>query len=429
MIRRLALPALPAIAAIAAAVGVVVLLTDGESATDDNIVDSVPAGARAYLHLDRASADWRESREALSRLPALEGAVLDLLAGAVEVPGRGEAGVALGAGRGSPIVLGPGDPAAKRSLEDLAGYRDLLDGLPAERFVHGYLARSAAGPLRSLDRSVASAAAAADVDGDRMRIRMRVRHTGKPGRCSSAPGDSALLGTADPDAALYLEVPSIGCAITALAARFEGAGAALGRFARAAQRRGHVSLDEELLPLLSRRGALIASPGDAAPTITLVVDDVDEQQALDVLARLQPALLHLVGAEEFGQAATFGAAEVAGITAATAQLSPGLELSYAAWDGRLVVSTALAGIAAVRRADGLAGSEAFEAVLGDRPPDPSALVFLDLNQLLALGEQAGLAEDPRYLAIRDDLQKLRAAGAVLSREGEFTTAELTFQIP
>ena len=60
----------------------------------------------------------------------------------------------------------------------------------------------------------------------------------------------------------------------------------------------------------------------------------------------------------------------------------------------------------------------------------SALVFLDLNQLLTLGEQAGLAEDPRYLAVRDDLQKLRAAGAVVSREEEkFTTAELTFQIP
>ena len=84
---------------------------------------------------------------------------------------------------------------------------------------------------------------------------------------------------------------------------------------------------------------------------------------------------------------------------------------------------------AIERAGGLPGTDAFEAVLGDRPSDPSALVFVDLIQLLALGEQAGLAEDPRYLAVRDDLQKLRAAGAVLSREEKFTTAELTFQIP
>ena len=83
----------------------------------------------------------------------------------------------------------------------------------------------------------------------------------------------------------------------------------------------------------------------------------------------------------------------------------------------------------MRRAKGLSENDGFDDVLGDRPDPLSALVFLDLIQLLTLGEQAGLAEDPRYLAIRDDLQKLRAAGAVLSREGEFTTAELTFQIP
>jgi hypothetical protein len=144
---------------------------------------------------------------------------------------------------------------------------------------------------------------------------------------------------------------------------------------------------------------------------------------------MQPALIRLLGGRELGSAPSFGAADVEGVTAATANLAPGLELSYAAWDGRLVVSTALAGIAAARKAKGLSENDGFEDVLGDRPDTLSALLFLDLNQLLTLGEQAGLAEDPRYLALRDDLQKLRAAGAVLSREGEFTTAELTFQIP
>jgi hypothetical protein len=190
-----------------------------------------------------------------------------------------------------------------------------------------------------------------------------------------------------------------------------------------------VSLADDLMPLLDRRGALIATPGDDAPVLTFVLDDVEEEHALDVLSRLQPALIDLVGSEALGQAPTFGAAEVAGVTAATAYLAPGLELSYAAWDGRLVVSTALEGIAAVRKEDGLPGTEGFDAVLGGRPSALSALVFLDLNQLLTLGEQAGLAEDPRYLAVRDDLQKLRAAGAVVSRGEDFTTAELTFQIP
>jgi hypothetical protein len=400
----------------------------GAGVTEDDVVDAVPANARAYVHIDTDSADWKRAREALRRLPALEGTVIDLLGRVAEPPKAGETGIVTLPGA-KPVVMRPDDERVARPLAELPAYVDLLDGLPDQRFVHGYLARGALAPLRSFDPSVTAAAAAADVDGDLMRIRLRTAHDAPVGPCSGGHGEEDLLEMADPDAAVYLEIPSIACGLRTLSARADGVGAWLGRFARAARRRGDVSIEEELLPLLKSRGALVATPGERAPTITLIVDPVDEQQALDLLARLQPAFIHLLGSEELGQAPSFGAAEVGGVTAATAQLAPGLELSYAAWDDRLVVSTSLDGIAAARRADGLPGTDAFEAVLGDRPSEPSALLFLDLNQLLALGEQAGLAEDPRYLAVRDDLQKLRAAGAVLSREEKFTTAELTFQIP
>ena len=400
----------------------------GEGSTDDAVVGSVPADTRAYLHLDRGSKDWEAARESLARMPALESIVLGLLSGRVDLPDDGQAGIALVTGRDRPVVYTPDDPPDPRSLAVTPDYEELLNGLPSQRLATLYLAPPAAGFLRSLDSTVDVAAAAADIDGDTMRIRARVRHQGEPGRCAAMEGED-LTGIADPEAALYIELPSITCALRALAGRLPDVDAALERVGRVASQRGAVSLEKDLLPLLDRRGALIASPGDGAPSLTLVVDDVDEEAALDVLARLQPVLIRLLGVQELGQAPTFGAAEVEGITAATAQLAPGLELSYAAWDDRLVVSTALSGIAAVRRAEGLSESDGFDAVLSDRPSSLSALVFVDLNQLLTLGEQAGLAEDPRYLAVRDDLQKLRAAGAVVSREEDFTTAELTFQIP
>ena len=417
----------PPVAALALAV-LIPLAGCGESSTDDGVVGSVPADARAYLHLDRGSEDWDSARESLSRLPALEGILLDLFAREVDVPGDGQAGIVLLPGRDKPVVLTPDDPPAQRSLAVTPDYEEMLGELGSQRLATVFLARPATGFLRSLDPTVDAAAAAADVDGDSLRVRARVRHEGEPGPCAAIAGED-LADIADPEAALYLEVPSIACALRGLADRSEEVDTALRRLGRVAERSGGVSLRQDLLPLLDHRGALIATPGEAAPALTLVVDDVDETRALDVFARLQPALIRLLGARELGQAPTFGAADVEGITAATAHLAPGLELSYAAWDRRLVVSTALAGIAAVRRAKGLPGTDGFDAVLDDRPGALSALVFLDLNQLLTLGEQAGLAEDPRYLAIRDDLQKLRAAGAVVSREGEFTTAELTFQIP
>jgi hypothetical protein len=400
----------------------------GEGSTDDGVVGSVPANARAYLHLDRGSEDWDAARESLGKLPAIEAIVRDLVARQVKVPGDGQAGVVLLPGRDKPVVLTPADPPAAHSLAVTPDYEDMLAGLGSQRLTTLYLGRPATGFLRSLDPTVVGAAAAADVDGDKMRIRGRVRHEGEPGPCAAIVGDD-LVDIADPKAALYVEVPSISCALRALADRSKDVHAALRRVGRLAASEGGVSLRKELFPMLDHRGAIIATPGEAAPTLTLVVDDVDETKALDLLSRLQPALTRLIGTRELGQAPTFGSADVEGVTAVTAPIAPGLELSYAAFDGRLVVSTALSGIGAVKKAKGLSENDSFDAVLGDRPSQLSALVFLDLNQLLTLFEQAGLAENPRYLAIRDDLQKLRAAGAVLAREGEFTTAELTFQIP
>jgi hypothetical protein len=400
----------------------------GESSTDDNVVASVPADARAYLHLDRGSDDWNQAAESLSKLPAIETSVLAFLARQVEVPGKGEAGVVLLPDSEKATVLTPEDPLAAQSLDATPDYEEMLNALPDQRLATVFLAQAGTRFLRSLDNTIVAAAAAADIDGDSMRIRARARHEGEPGPCATIVGDD-LVGLADPETAFYLELPSISCALSALADRFKGVDATLRRIGRIAKRRGGVSLENDVLPLLNHRGALIATPGDPAPVLTLVVDDVDETEALDTLVRLQPTLIRLLGTRELGQAPTFGAADVEGVTAATALLAPGLELSYAAWDDRLVVSTALSGIASVRKAKGLPGTDGFDAVLDDRPDQLSALVFVDLNQLLTLGEQAGLAEDPGYLAIRDDLQKLRAAGAVLSREDEFTTAELTFQIP
>jgi hypothetical protein len=414
-------------AAAAVALVVAILPGCGGDTTDDHVVASVPAEARAYLHLDRRSGDWEAASEALSKLPAFENLVLAYLADQIEVPGDGEAGVALVPGREEPVVVEPDDSLSGQSLADVPDYRSLLEGLPDERFVHAYLARSATGFVRSLDPTVVSAAVGADIDGDTVRIRARVRHAGQPGPCVETTAEP-LAEIADPEAAFHLEAPSVGCALRTLARRYDSVRGAMSDFARAARRQGDVSFEDEVMPLLEHRGAVIASPGKVAPVLTFVLDDIDEEQALDVLSRLQPALLHLVDPRA-GQV-SFGSAEVAGVTAVTANLAPGLELSYAAWDGRLVVSTALEGIAAIRKEGGLPGTDGFDAVLSDGPAVISALVFLDLNQLLTLGEQAGLAEDPRYLAIRDDLQKLRAAGAVVSREEEdFTQAELTFQIP
>jgi hypothetical protein len=196
-------------------------------------------------------------------------------------------------------------------------------------------------------------------------------------------------------------------------------------FSAQAQKAG-VNVDRELLPLLGGDSAVLITPG---PTMTLDVGDVPAQPAMNVLGRLQPALVNMLNPEAGGATPDFGAQTVNGITALTANLTPSLQLSYAAFDGDLVVSTALSGIANAKKGEHLDQTKDFKLVLGDRPKNPSAVVFFDLEKLLALADQAGLGSNPTYAALRDDLRKIGAAGAVLSREGNDIDAELRLKNP
>jgi hypothetical protein len=58
----------------------------------------------------------------------------------------------------------------------------------------------------------------------------------------------------------------------------------------------------------------------------------------------------------------------------------------------------------------------------------TSLVFLDFSQLLGLGERTGLNASRGYLAVRNDLKRVRALGAATSEGGKQSTTELFFQI-
>ncbi|MDX6651161.1 MAG: hypothetical protein QOJ97_3112, partial [Solirubrobacteraceae bacterium] len=59
----------------------------------------------------------------------------------------------------------------------------------------------------------------------------------------------------------------------------------------------------------------------------------------------------------------------------------------------------------------------------------TSLVFLDFSQLLRLGERTGLNDSRSYLAIREDLNKVKAVGAAASGGDTESNTELLIQIP
>jgi hypothetical protein len=327
-----------------------------------------------------------------------------------------------------------------RSLGANKDYSDLVGGLPDDRVGNAWLSGAwltdhAAGPAAILAGAarapgIQSAAVGFGDDGKRLRFAIRARSTpGAASRlgCTGETGQSdGLFSKAPAQPALFIGLAGAECLLRDLTASpGSSIGKALRSFSAQAQKVG-VNVDRELLPLLGGDSALSMTPG---PTITLDVGDVPPQPAMNVLGRLQPALIKMLNPEAGGATPGFGAETVNGVTALTAYLTPALQLSYAAFDGDLVVSTALSGIGNAKKGEHLDETKDFKLVLGDRPDHPSAVLFFDLEKLLSLADQAGLGSNPTYAAVRDDLRKIGAAGAVLSREGNDIDAELRLKNP
>jgi hypothetical protein len=126
----------------------------------------------------------------------------------------------------------------------------------------------------------------------------------------------------------------------------------------------------------------------------------------------------------------FQTAQIGGVEAFTLRVTPELAPSYAVADRSVVISTTPSGLEPPRGT--LAAAPAFDATIGEVPDRADSLVFLDLRALLALGEQTGLTAIPGLAAARDDLSRVRAAGAVIAADPAHpsdTTAELFLEIP
>jgi hypothetical protein len=114
-----------------------------------------------------------------------------------------------------------------------------------------------------------------------------------------------------------------------------------------------------------------------------------------------------------GQVATFQPRRIDGLVAATLAISPSLSLTYSIFGGRAVLSTSPDGISEVKSASSsIRDNPLFDKKLLENPGTVSSLLFLDLEQLLALGEQAGLGKTSSYRAFKADFSNVDAVTAV-----------------
>ena len=250
------------------------------------------------------------------------------------------------------------------------------------------------------------------------------------------PFEPKLVGSVPESAMAYLGLTRLDrAAQRLLAAGLAGGGAGrqitqlLQRLRTDLGRRAGVDLRRDVLPLFQGEVALWLAPAIPAPVLTLISSTDDEKRTREAFARLQQPLARLL-AQAGGQVPTFQEVEVDGAQVFQLRIAPGIELAYGVFDGKLVLSTSVSGVRAVKRRDGsLQDDGSYRVTLGDRPKRVTSLVFLDFSQLLRLGERTGLNDSRSYLAIREDLEKIRAVGAAASGGNDESTTELFIQIP
>ena len=203
----------------------------------------------------------------------------------------------------------------------------------------------------------------------------------EPGLADEAGSNAlAYVGVGDLGPALSKVLETAGASAQGLAVSLRSLGQSL-------QQQAGVDPFRDLLPALGGQAALVAQPTGGVPYVSLIVDGVDEKKAGDALASLQQPILRSAGTGG-PQVPTFQSRDVDGVTVHSVQLSPNVNLSYALFDGKLVISTQPEGIAQVRAGgDNLAGTSAYDAAIGPLPDRVSALVFLNLDEVLGLAQR------------------------------------------
>ena len=222
--------------------------------------------------------------------------------------------------------------------------------------------------------------------------------------------------------------PALNKALATAGAGAQGLAGSLRSLAQNLQQQAGVDPLKDLLPALGGQAALVAEPTDSVPYASLIVDDVDEQKAGDALASLQQPILRAVGTRG-PQVPSFQSKEIDGVAVHSVQVSPSVDLSYAIFDGKLVISTQPEGIAQVRSSgDNLAGTGAYQAATDRLPDHVSALVFLNLDEVLGLAQQAGLAEDPLYASLSEDISHVQSLGLAVRGSDEELQSQLFLAI-
>lgn len=343
------------------------------------------------------------------------------------------------------IATATGSDEAPAPLADDETATDVRDELPEHRFAEAWvsgegideLLAPGSGTLSTLSpliapgssRGVAASLSAGD-NGLELAIRSALdpERNASPGFFAAFPGFDPSLDDDLPARTLaYLGFGAPADTVTALlsqaSSQAPGIAAGFRDLVQGIRRSADLDLERGVLEALGDEAAVALEPpagGDlatGAPYALFAADDVDEVAARAGLAALGGSLTQRLRGG--GAAPAFGQEDVEGVQTNTVRVSPTVELTYAVFDGLAAIATDPAGVAAMIEGDGgLAGQDRYQRATEGFPDQVSLQAYLDLDGLVAIGEAAGLAEDPLYATFAGDFRRLEALGLAVSTEDD-----------
>ena len=353
------------------------------------------------------------------------------------------------------------------SLADEGVADDAFDELPEDRFAAAYLSAEgidsnlavSTGPFASLEPFVDSSAAdgaALSLSADEEGFRLAIRSVLNPERSEDADGffaafepfEPSLAAELPPETLAYFGIGQASETVTELLdqATVRAPGIAEGAADLAARLRDAAGVDlaQDLLPAIGGEGAFAVVPepaeapagadseqvvpGSATPFLEFLADGVDEERALDALARLQGPISESVdpalGTPGFEQET------IGGVETQILQLSANTVLAYAVASSRLLVANSTTPFESLGTDEGggLQESDAYRAATDGLAEEPAFVAYLDLAGVLAFGEREGLAGDTAYSTFASDLRLLRTLGLTVSRGEDSLETDVRLRI-
>jgi hypothetical protein len=277
------------------------------------------------------------------------------------------------------------------TLADSADYKDTMDELDADAIARAYVNGEAVQQemQRNADVSPAmfgallpggrfpSLAFALEAEGGGVRLEGAGKLAGDETGAAFEPFKAHFPDEVPSGALVYLDFHGLGDQLKSFRDALAQAVPGFDRDLARIEHETRVSLDEDLFPLFANETALYVRRGLLIPEVTLVTHVEDEGAAVPVLDKLFGAL-H----DYLPQTATPQPTTIDGVAAKVVPLAGPVSLYYAAFDGRLVLTTSREGIAALRSDDDrLSGDPDFARALDDAkvPEETTGFGYVDLK--------------------------------------------------